>query len=270
MSSIVTNNSANLVYTQYQKNQDALSQSMEKLATGSRINRGADDPAGLAISETLKAQVGSTNTAINTIANASNFINSADGYLQSVNDILGRMSELSIEMGDATMSSGDKSNITTEFNALQGEISSMQTQAKFNNSPIFASTVRQFTVDANGSTFSFNSAGLASLSTIAASITSMSATDTGILQVTELSSAISAIAAQRAILGANQSQLNFKSTSLQNYANNVSAAESRIRDTDVAQESASLARSQVLVQVSTAMLAQANAQPQTVLKLLGA
>lgn len=267
MSRIVTNTSANMVYKNYTRNESALSSSMEKLATGLRVNRGADDPAGLAISETLRAQIKGTDAAVDVLASASNFVNVADGYLQTVNDILGRMNDLSVRMGDGTLTTSDKSNIASEFNALKGEITNLQSEAKFNTVAIFGAA-RTFTVDANGTAFTVSANGLASLSATATNITTLAATDDGSSQITEIQSAIASIATQRAQLGADQSQLNFKSTALQNYGENVAAAESRIRNVDVAKESANLARNQILVQASTAMLAQANSSTQNVLQLL--
>ncbi len=270
MAAIYTNTSALTVYKNYNRNQMALSSSMEKLATGLKINRGSDDAAGLAISENLRGQIAGTNKAVDNIANATNFINVADGYLQTVHGMLGRMEELGVEMGDATKTSSDKGNISSEYNALKGEIDNVFANGKFNGQAIFGTGTQNFVVDANGNSngvFSLDSAAVASFSSTA--ISTIAATSDATTAVSQIQSAIQTISAQRAALGANQSQLNFKSQGLQNYSENVSAAESRIRDVDVAAETTNFSRQQILVQASTSMLAQANSLPQGVLKLLG-
>lgn len=269
MARIVTNTSANTVYKNYGRNQGALASSLEKLATGLRINRAADDPAGLAISETLRAQVKGSDAVVDVIANATNFVNTADGYLQTVNDILGRMEELAVKMGDGTLSTGDKDNVVVEFESLRSEITNLDTDAKFNGSSIFGAD-KTFTIDPNGiSEFTVSATdALTSLATVSGGITSLTNGDNGLTQVGELNTQIAAVARQRAALGASQSTLSFRSLSTQNYSENVAAAESRIRNVDIAKESASFSRNQILVQSATAMLAQANASGQVVLSLL--
>ena len=260
MSRIVTNTSANTVYKNYSQNQAKLSASMEKLSTGLRINRASDDPAGLAISETMRAQVKGTNAAIDVIANATNFVNTADGYMQTVSDILGRMEELAVSYTDGTKAATDLTNLSKEFDALKSELTSnMDAQAKFNAGSIFTTSDLTFQVGANASdTFKLTHIG-----TISGMTTGVYITDIG-----TITSANTSISTARANLGAQQSQLNFKSTALQNYSENISAAESRIRNVDMAQESTNFAKDQILVQASTAMLSQANANSQNVLSLL--
>lgn len=274
MSRIVTNTSANSVFKNYGRNNSALSSSMEKLSTGLRINRAADDAAGLAISEKLRAEIKGTSAAVDVIANATNFVNTADGYMQSVNDMLGRMEELATAMLDGTKTTNDKANLSTEFNALKSEISALDTAAKFNGSAIFGSD-RAFAVDAAGGLFTVHGSAsgnaLYGLSNLVSGITDLAGTTTAAnitANITAVSAAITSTATQRADLGADQSRLAFRSTSLENYTENASAAESRIRNVDVAKESTNFAKYQILVQASTAMLAQANSNSQNVLSLL--
>lgn len=265
MSGIINNNSnANTVYKNFSRNTAMQGSSMEKLATGLKINRASDDAAGLAISETLRREVKDTNVAVDNIAAATNFVNVADGYLQTVHDALGRMSELATRAGDATLSVTDKANVKTEFDKLGTEIGNIGTNAKFNGSQIFSGSARAFTVDASGSQFSISAASMASLT----APTAMVAGSDGTAELTAITTAVSTIATQRASMGSEQSQLNFKSTALQNYSENASAAESRIRDVDVAKESTNLSKAQILVQASTAMLTQANQSSQGVIALL--
>jgi len=266
MSRIVTNTNAITVYKNYSRNQAALSSSMEKLSTGLRINRAVDDPSGLAISETLRAQIKGTDASVDNIANANNFLNTADGYLQTVHDMLGRMEELSVKMDDATLTTTDKNNIVSEFNALKGEIDNVFSGSKFNGSAIFGTNTRTLAVDANTTEFTIGTDSLGALATTA--VATIAATTAATTIQSQVSAAIATISTQRASIGADQSQLNYKSTALQNYSENVSAAESNIRNADIAKESSDFARDQILVQASTAMLAQANATTQNVLSLL--
>ena len=262
---IVTNVSSLQVYENYSQNQLALANSMEKLSTGLRINTAVDDPAGLAISEALRAQVDGTNSVVDTIANASNFLNTADGYLQSVNDMLQRMDTLAVSMDDVTLTTYDKNNVATEFNQLVNELNYVFTSALFNDIQIFGTNSnRLLAVDANGNELSLTASGALNTNSMWSITTSMTAGN--ILGV--LTSMMQTINTQRASLGALQSHLNFRSTTQQTYSVNVSAAESRIRDTDIAKESSNLARNQILVQADTAMLAQANTTALNVLSLL--
>jgi flagellin len=262
MSRIVTNTSANSVYKNYTRNQDMLASSLEKLSTGLRINRASDDAAGLAISETLRAQVKGTDAAVDVIANATNFINTADGWLQTVNDMLGRMEELAVAYNDGTKSTSDRANLTAEFVALNGEFTNMTNQARFNGDQIFNGTTRTFQVGPdNGQTFSIT--GINAITTMVGTLSISAGT-----VFSDINTAIATVSTSRAGLGAAQSQLNFKSTALTNYSENIAAAEGRIRNADIAKESAVFAKNQILVQASTSMLAQANSITQNVLSLL--
>jgi flagellin len=260
MSRIVTNTSANSVYKNYTRNQQSLANSLEKLSTGLRINRAADDAAGLAISETMRAQIKGTDAAVDVIANATNFINTADGWLQTANDILNRMEELAVGYNDGTKSQTDKDNLAAEFEALNQELTvNIDGLARFNGDAIFSTDDRIFQVGANqGEEFTLTA-------------TDTVATMVGTLDITDFDSirtASTAVSGVRAALGAAQSQLNFKSLALTNYSENIAASEGRIRNADIAKESAAFAKNQILVQASTAMLAQANSTSQNVLQLL--
>jgi len=260
MSRIVTNTAANSVYKNYTRNQTMLNSSLEKLSTGLRINRAADDAAGLAISENMRAQVRGTDAAVDVIANATNFINTADGYLQTANDMLNRMEELAVNYNDGTKSDTDKANLQSEFDALNEELTvNIDAQAKFNGDAVFSADDRVFQVGANsGEEFS-----LAATNTVADMVGTLDITD--LQTIRDASDGVSTV---RANLGAAQSQLNFKSAALQNYSENIASAEGRIRNADIAKESSNFAKNQILVQASTAMLAQANSVTQNVLSLL--
>jgi flagellin len=195
------------------------------------------------------------------IANANNFINTADGFLQNVSDILGRLEELAVEYGDPTKSTADKANISAEFSSLKAKAREILDDARFNGISIFAQDITGFIIDANGASAGIN--GLDATTSLDA-LDDATVNDVGTVQ-----SAINVVSTQRGTLGASQSTLNFTLIGLENYTENVSAAESRIRDVDVAKETTSFSRFQIQVQAATAMLAQANSLPQNVLRLLG-
>lgn len=256
MARIVTNSSAITVFKNYNRANVGLASSAEKLATGLRINRAADDAAGLAISETLRAQVKGSDMAAENIANANAFINTADGYLQNVSDILGRLEELAIEYADPTKSTSDKANLNVEFSALKAQVTSIGTNAKYNGLQIFNGNLSNLAVDANGVTLGVS--GLTALSLTA-----------GITAVSTVQADIGTISTQRGTLGASQARLNYTLTGLENYSENVAAAEGRIRNTDMAKETTNFSKFQILSQAGLAMLGQANATSQSVLRLLG-
>jgi len=254
MSRIVTNASANTVYKNYFKNNMALSSSTEKLASGLKINRASDDPAGLGASETLRGQVKGTSSAIDNLQDANAFMNAADGFLQTAHDIAGRMKELAVRNGDGSLSAADKTNIVTEWDQLSAEFTAQ-----------FASTYNTLTITGAKSWVS-NSEGSTTLLTV----TAVAAPATGAAAVTVANAniAITSLSTERANLGSVQSRVNFQISSQSNYLDNLAAAEGVIRNVDMAQESTKFSRNQILVQSSTAMLAQANSASQNVLSLL--
>lgn len=272
MSRIVTNSSAITVFKSLSRNTSSLSKSAEKLATGLRINRASDDAAGLAISETMRAQIKGADMASENINNAINYINTTEGYLQNISDILGRMEELAVEYKDDTKSTDDKANIDVEFSKLSSELSTIvTTRAKFNGSSVFGSSAKTLAVGADGGqTFTIAGTDLnLNGNTDYTAVSSASGKSLANVTVGQVQSAITSVSKFRATLGSYQSQLNFTLSGLQNYSENISASESRIRNVDVAKETTNFSRYQIQVQAGTAMLAQANALPQSVLGLLG-
>jgi len=302
MARIVTNQSAVTVFKNLTRLEVGMNSSMERLASGLRINRAADDAAGLAISESFRAQIKGSNMAAENINNAIFFINTADGYLQNISDILGRLEELAVEYGDATKAdpngdgdSGDLHNINVEFRQLVSELSSIigdgtidpanNARAKYNGAAIFTGgadrdfqigpdAAQIFRIDdgkldlANGDDFA-SLQELMAFDTETGVITPGDPDDVEAGDIATVQTAIGEVSSFRALMGSYQSQLQFTLTGLQNYAENISAAESRIRNVDVALETTSFARYQIMTQSGTAMLAQANALPQNVLQLLG-
>ena len=266
MARIVTNSSANTVYKNYNQNSMKLASSAEKLATGLRINRASDDAAGLAISEGMRAQVKGSDSAVDNISNAVNFLNTADGYLQTVSDILGRMEELSVSYGDGTKSATDKANIDKEWTTLSAQFNDIANVnvPTFNGTKLFSAATISMQVGANSAdTVNLSATNLSAAPGVAA-VVGTAVTGT----VTQVQAAIAGVSTLRATMGADQARLNFQSSALQNYSENISSAESRIRNVDMAKESTNFSKYQIQVQAGTAMLAQANQLPQNVLSLL--
>jgi flagellin len=261
MARIVTNSSAITVFKNYNRAQVGLSSSAEKLATGLRINRASDDSAGLAISETMRAQIKGSSMAVENINNANSFINTADGYLQNVNDILGRLEELAIEYVDFTKSATDLANLNSEFTALAGKATDILNDATYNGAPIFSDTAREIAINAEGVLQQVT--GL-DPTTVLAGLATLSISSPANVMTTNTT-----VSSMRGDLGASQSMLSYTLIGTENYVENISAAEGRIRNVDMAKETTTFSKYQILSQAGLAMLGQANASSQGVLQLLG-
>lgn len=261
MARIVTNSSAVTVYKNYNRSQVGLSASAEKLATGLRINRASDDSAGLAISETMRADIKGSNMAVENINNANSFINTADGYLQNLNDIMGRLEELAVEYSDFTKSTTDKDNLKSEFDALKQKASDILSDAQYNGADVFTAGARAIAIDAQGTTQGVDGLSPTDVNTKLGAL--------AIDKASTVTSANTEISSMRGDLGASQSKLNYTLIGLENYVENVSAAEGRIRNVDMAKETTNFSKFQILSQAGMAMLGQANSSAQSVLQLLG-
>lgn len=263
---VYNNPGAFSVFKWYQRATEGVQSSMKKLSSGQRILTPADDAAGLAISEKFRAQVRNVSMASQNIDNARGFLQTADGWMQSVHDILGRMSELAVEAADETKTADDIANLNAEFLNLAGEINDIVTsRATYNTSLIFDGTARIVQVGPDDlQTLTVSAIDLAT--DLANSIGATGVDDANIIQT--LADDIATLAGSRATAGSELSQLGFIQKGYQNYQENIAAAESQIRDVDVAAETTNFSKYQILSQTSTAMLAQANALPQNVLSLL--
>lgn len=237
-------------------NTNAASKNMEKLSSGLRINRAADDAAGLSISEKMRGQIRGLEQAQRNVQDGISFAQTAEGAMNEVSSMLTRIKELSVQQSNDTYSAGDKSNIKAELGQLGAQIDSILTNTKFNGINISGGSVK---IQADDNTFQItingiNSAGFKGMTS---AVTLASAT-----------SAIEAVAKQRAQLGAVQNRLEYTSNNLGTTVENLTASESRIRDTDMAKEMVNLSKNNILLQASQSMLAQANSAPQGVLSLL--
>ena len=244
-----------------------LSKSLARLSSGSRIVSPEDDGAGLAVSMRFDAQINRIGAANNNIGNAISFSQTQDGFLKKVAKALDRMSELAILAQDITKSDADRDLYNKEFTKLSAYIGDLSDK-EFNGVTLFSGDALEVTTDSDGNTFSMEGVDLSGTTystALSATVDSVSNAQTALTSVKD---AITSLASDRAIIGANVTSLAMYSEQLGVLKDNLSAANSRIKDVDVAEESTRFARYNILVQAGTAMLAQANALPQSVLRLL--
>ena len=250
----------------------ALHKSLSRLSSGSRIVSPEDDAAGLAQSVKFDAQIARNSAANINVQNAVSFSQTQDGFLQKVQKSLDRMSELSMLAQDTTKTNSDLSNYNSEFLQLQSYISDISSK-QFNGVSLFDSAGLGVTVNSDAVTFGMNSADLTGATSTgvlnAYSGISISTSSAAYSALNQIKTAIQALANMRAQVGANLQRLNLTSEQLVILNENLSAANSRIKDVDVAEESTQFAKYNILTQSGTAMLAQANLLPQSALRLLG-
>lgn len=256
----------------------SMGSSLEKLSSGFRINRAADDAAGLAISEKMKAQINGLNQAIRNAQDGISLIQTAEGGLIEVHDMLQRMRTLATQAANGTYEKNDTDKINDEFQELITEIQEISSRTKFNGKSLIDGT--------NATTAIVLQVGAGSDDKMEIKIKDMSAVGLGLGKVTSgsfaatatvtakgiidtLDDAINLVSETRSKLGAYQNRLDHTINNLGVAAENLSDANSRIRDVDMAAEMMNFTRNQILIQAGTAMLAQANARPQSVLQLLG-
>lgn len=264
---INTNISALNAATQLDMNSANLSKSLARLSSGSQITSASDDPAGLAVSMQLSAQVARTGAAQANVNNAISFNQTQDGYLQQVNTALSRMSELAVQAQDVTKTTSDRALYQQEYSTLGAYVNNVATQS-FNGVSLFNGNTLSVTSDGQSGTFSNVGVNLASTSYTTATGDDITSVSGAVKAVTDTQSAITQLASDRATLGANEEALGYYSNQLGSLSNNLQAATSQITDVDVATESTQYAKQNILVQSSTAMLAQANSSPQSMLRLL--
>jgi flagellin len=263
---INTNIAAQVSATNLMQSTTGLNASLARLSSGSKIVSPSDDPAGMAESMSLNAEVGQTSAANANVSNAVSFMQTQDGYLQQVGSALDQMAQLAIQAQDGTKSATQISDYNTEFQALGSYITSTS-QKDFNGVSLFSGSTLSVTTDAAGTLASIGNPNLttgAYSTAIGDNVNVGSAAQA----LTDVTSAITQLATDRATIGANVQQMTYTGTELGVLGNNLSAANSQIADVDVAKESTNYAKYQILVQSGTAMLAQANQSTQSVMKLL--
>jgi flagellin len=251
--------------------QGQMSKSLEKLSSGFRINRAADDAAGLAISEGLRAQTGGLKVAVRNAQDGISVVQTAEGALTETHSILQRMRDLAVQASnDGALSDTDKAKADKEYQALALELDDIANKTSFNGTKLLdgSYSAKTFQVGANsGDTLSVT-IGDMKAATILTAVGELTDKTKAAAALTNVDKAIATVSTERAGLGAVQNRLEHKINNLNVAVENLSASESRIRDTDMAQEMMSFTRSQILSQAGTAMLAQANQAPQGVLSLL--
>jgi len=264
---INTNISALNAASQLMQSQASLSQSLQRLSSGSQITSPADDPAGLAVSMQLTSETSRVTAASNNVADATSFSQTQDGYLQQVNTALSRMSELAVAAQDVTKTTSDRALYQQEYSALGSYINNVSSQS-FNGVSLFSGTALNVTTDPSGDTFAMVGMTLKSTTYTTATGDNLTSVSGSQKAQKDTENAIQQLASDRANIGANEESLTYYSNQLSSLSNNLQAANSQIADVDVATESTNYAKDNILVQTGTAMLAQANSMPQSVLKLL--
>ncbi len=247
--------------------------STEKLSSGYKINRAADDAAGLAISEKMRRQVRGLTQASANAQDGISCVQTAEGALAEVHDMLQRMNELAIKASNDTMTSVDRGYIDAEVQQLKTEINRVQSTTTFNEMNLLTGefTNKNLQVGAEAGQFIGISIGNMNCTTIGVGSTSVAGANNTNAQaaIGQIKTALAAVSEQRSNLGAVQNRLEHTIKNLDNVVENTTAAESAIRDTDMAREMVKYSNNNILAQAGTAMLAQANQSNQNVLSLLG-
>jgi flagellin len=285
--SMIINHNMSAMFSQRQQgvNTRDVQGNIEKLSSGLRINRAGDDASGLAVSEKMRSQIRGLNQASENASNGVSFIQTTEGYLQESQDILQRMRELAVQSANGIYTAEDRMQIQVEISQLVDEIDRVASHAQFNgmnlltgrfgreegNNVVTASMY--FQIGANMDQRERVYIGTMTAQALGVrteqDIMSMSTPDSANSSIGVLDAALQRINKQRADLGAYQNRLEMAIKGIDVAAENLQAAESRIRDVDMAEEIVDYTKNQILVQSSTAMLAQANTQTQSVLQLLG-
>jgi flagellin len=257
----------------------AASKAMEKLSSGYRINRAADDAAGLAISEKMRGQIGGLAQAQRNAQDGISLVQTAEGALAEVHSMLQRVRDLKVQFGNGTLSTDDKDAIAAEVFQIAAEVKNIAEQTKFNGTAVFTSTGFTFQVGANDSEtvtttaadFSggLTAGGLSEVTGISSAAQATTAlTSGGLNDLADLDTAIKNVSKVRSDFGAVQNRLEHRLNNLAAYQENLTASESRIRDVDMAKEMTNFTKLNILQQAGTSMLAQANQAPQNILSLL--
>src|SRR5688500_3963107 len=245
---------------------EKIQKAMERLSSRSRITRGGDDAAGLGISERMRAQIRGLAQAQRNTQDGISMVQTAEGSLAEVHAMLQRIRELAVQYKNGSLSDNDRAAISSEVAQLSAEISRIGSQAEVNGTKLLNTSANiTFQVGANdGDVIAVSTISLqGAMGTMALVLSTSSSTD-----LTELDAALSAISQQRAVFGAVQNRFEHTLSAMSVYQENLIAAESRIRDVDMAEEMVNLTKEQILMQAGQAMLAQANQAPASVLQLL--
>jgi flagellin len=246
--------------------EDRLATSMERLSSGYRINRAADDAAGLAISERLRGQIGGLDQAQRNVQDAVSLVQTAEGSLTEVHSMLQRIRDLAVQYKNGSLSANDRTAIQSEVNQLASEIERIGSTAQFNGINLLnaAQTVSFQVGAADGQVITVSLISLGS----GVGVSYFQLSVAGATDIAEIDTAIDVVSSQRSQFGAVQNRLGYTLENAAIYEENLTASESRIRDVDMASEMVNFTKLQILQQAGTSMLAQANSSSQGVLTLL--
>lgn len=273
MALIVNNNPASIsAQRNLAGSTDQLGRSVERLSSGLRITRAADDAAGLGLSETLRAHIRSINQAVRNSSDGISLTQIADGAAATIGNLLGRLRELASQSSSGTVGATERSYIDQEFLALRSEIDRIATVTEFNGQALTSGSSISFSIQVGfksgtGNTLSMDLNQL-TISTLGISSVNVSSAANAQSALSNIDSAISSVATARAEYGSLQNRFEATIANLTISSENLTAAESRIRDADIAYETSQFTKNQVLVQTGIAVLAQANTLPQQALALL--
>ena len=261
-------------YRNLSTNQNALSKNLEKLSSGYKINRAGDDAAGLAISETMRSQINGLNQAVNNANDAIGLIQTAEGAMTETHSMLQRMKTLTTQASNGTYTKTARDNIKAEIDALNKEITRIATTTEFNGekplSPATAGKALTFFIGASADKTNAMTVGQQIMTATALTLDKIAVdTTTAAFQAMKsVDAAIEKVSSYRATLGAAQNRLEHTVNNLKVTSENITSAESRIRDTDMANEITAYTKNNILLQAAQSMLSQSNAMPQGVLSML--
>lgn len=269
MSTINTNINSLTAQRNLATSANSLSTSMARLSSGLRVNSAKDDAAGLAIAERFNAQTRGQNVAIRNSNDAISLAQTAEGALGAISNNLQRMRELAVQASNGTNTSADIASLDLEYKLLAAENSRVTTATKFNGQTVIGTAAATFTFQVGADAVAANDQISVTSSSFSGTATSLgTASSTAFAQISLLDADISTVTAARATWGASQNRFDTVISNLRTSSENSAAARGRIVDADYAAETAALSRAQVLQQAGTAMVAQANQAPQSVLALL--
>ena len=261
-------------YRNLSTNQNALSKNLEKLSSGYRINRAGDDAAGLAISETMRSQINGLNQAVNNANDAIGLIQTAEGAMTETHSMLQRMKTLTTQAANGTYTETARKNIKAEIDALNKEITRIATTTEFNGekplNPDKAGKALTFFIGASADKTNAMTVGQQIMTAKALTIEEIVVDNTtnAFKAMKSVDAAIEKVSSYRATLGAAQNRLEHTVNNLKVTSENITSAESRIRDTDMADEITAYTKNNILLQAAQSMLSQSNAMPQGVLSML--
>lgn len=253
------------------RNNRSLTTAMEQLSTGKRINAAKDDAAGLAISNKQTAQIRGLDQAVRNANDAISMIQTAEGATNEITSMLQRMREISVQAANATYVASDRSALQQEFSELQSEIERISDMTEWNGQKILdgTTTAAVYQIGANANqTITVTFGDLAALTGLATALSTSALSVTSSSAISQMDAAIAAVDTFRSGMGSKINRLTHAADNLNNVSTNTSASRSRILDVEYAKASSELARTQIIQQAATAILAQANTSQQTVMKLL--